>query len=388
MLGSVRVFLRRVRLWLFMRWFAEAGTHSYRITAYSSRLGGEAASSLGTFIGTGASAPRVDGGSTSNSINGTIRVSHNYQIFGAALKVFPREVAGGGTVYFTAEVRNYESEALSLVGFVEDEEGAVIKRIDGFEGRIPANGEKNITFSYKVYSVGEHTFKLFLDNYDGKPNGYGAENWSKTTVEVKPVNGTELKQVEFECNDLYLSTGLDKEHHLLYKGTLTCKAILYNPAQYSLRGNITDVYAVEIIPKVFDDDLVGEWRYTPIINVAPKGYYTVLFQRNTTTLNVYDLENDLYGLTFTMELHYEFKGPFNEEFIGVGSAQVTQNSVQAAISGAIFVGGTVATAVGFVISAPALTAMGTVSSFVGLLSNGRVVRMNFSDMWVIQCTMM
>ena len=147
---------------------------------------------------------------------------------------------------------------------------------------------------------------------------------------------------------------------------LTCKAILYNPASYYLRGNITDVYAVEITPKVLCNNLVGGLEYTTTINIAPKGYYTVLFQKNTTTLNVYDLENDLYGLTFTVELHYEFEGPFNEEFIGVGSAQVTQNSVQAAISGAIFVGGTVATAVGFVISAPALTVMGAVSFFVGL----------------------
>ena len=194
------------------------------------------------------------------------------------------------------------------------------------------------------------------------PNNLQNSKWQG----VESLNGTELKQVGFECDDLYLSTGLDREHHLLYKGTLTCRAILYNPTQYYLRGSITDVYTVEITPKVLDNDLVGEWRYTPTINIAPNGYYTVLFQRNTTSINVYHLEHDLYGLTFTVELHYEFKGPFNEEFIGVGSAWITQDSTQATISGAIFVGGTAATLVGLVVSAPALTAMGALSFFVGL----------------------
>ncbi|WP_297503409.1 hypothetical protein [Thermococcus sp.] len=183
------------------------------------------------------------------------------------------------------------------------------------------------------------------------------------------MTGKELKQIGFECDDLYLSTGLDREHHLLYKGTLTCRAILYNPAQYYLRGSITDVYAVEITPEVLDNDLVGEWGYTPTINIAPNGYYTVLFYRNTTSIDVYHLEHDLYGLPFTVKLHYEFNstnGLFSEEFIGIGSAWITQDSTQAAISSTIFIGGTAATLVGLVVSAPALTAMGALSFFVGL----------------------
>ena len=125
---------------------------------------------------------------------------------------------------------------------------------------------------------------------------------------------------------------MDREHHCC-----TSNLFIIPPHNYII-GNITDVYAVGITPKVLDNNLVGEWKYTPIINTAPKYHYTVLFQRNTTTLNVHDLENDLSGLTFTVKLQYEFKGPFKEKFTGISSAQITQNSVQAAISGAIFVG--------------------------------------------------
>ena len=197
------------------------------------------------------------------------------------------------------------------------------------------------------------------------PNNLQNSEWQG----VESLNGKELKQIGFECDDLYLSTGLDREHHLLYKGTLTCRAILYSPTPYYLRGSITDVYAVEITPKVLDNDLVGEWGYTPTINIAPNGYYTVLFQRNTTSIDVYHLEHDLYGLTFTMELHYEFNstnGLFSEEFIGVGSAQITQNSVQAAISGTVFVGGTAVGILGFFVTLPlSAQIVGGVSLIVG-----------------------
>jgi len=55
--------------------------------------------------------------------------------------------------------------------------------------------------SYTIHGVGNHTFKVFLDNSDGKPNGSGEEHWDEVRVEVKPVNGTELEQVGFECDD-------------------------------------------------------------------------------------------------------------------------------------------------------------------------------------------
>ena len=119
-----------------------------------------------------------------DSWGGKIRVRRPDQRFAVSLEVFPRELDGGGTVYFMVHVVNFMSTAISLSGFVEDEDGAVIKRIDGLKGRIPANGEKNISFSYTIYGVGNHTFKLFLDNSDGKPNSIGEEHWAEVRVEV------------------------------------------------------------------------------------------------------------------------------------------------------------------------------------------------------------
>ena len=91
-------------------------------------------------------------------------------------------------MFFTVKAWNFASQAVSLSGFVEDEDGAVVKSIGGFEGRVPANVQ-NYTltaFSLDVYGVGNHTYKLFFDNVDGKPNGAGEEHWSEVTVEVKP----------------------------------------------------------------------------------------------------------------------------------------------------------------------------------------------------------
>ncbi|WP_456366126.1 COG1470 family protein [Thermococcus sp.] len=147
-----------------LRWLAQAGEHSYVLKLYN----------------------LIGGQKFEEDKNNTLEINvvGASQQFAVSLEAFPRELDGGGTVWFTVHVKNFVNAAISLSGFVEN--GVVIKRIGGFEGRIPANSEKNITFSYKVYSVGEHTFKLFLDNYDGKPNGEGEEHWSKTTVEVKP----------------------------------------------------------------------------------------------------------------------------------------------------------------------------------------------------------
>ncbi|WP_297416852.1 hypothetical protein, partial [Thermococcus sp.] len=163
-----------------LHWVAEAGEHSYVLKLYN-LIGGQK--------------------SEEDERDGKVMVASPNQQFAVSLEAFPEELEGGGTVWFTVHVENFENGALPLSGFVEDEEGAVIKRIDGFEGRIPANGEKNITFSYTVYGVGNHTFKVFLDNYDSKPNEYGAKNWEEVKVEVNPVNGTELQQAGFKCSD-------------------------------------------------------------------------------------------------------------------------------------------------------------------------------------------
>ena len=146
------------------RWLAQAGEHSYVLKLYN-LIGGQKFEE--------------------DKESGSVSVAYPDQQFAVSLEALPTELEGGGTVWFTVHVKNFENGVLSLVGFVEDGEGAVIKRIDGLEGRIPANGGKNITFSYTVYGMGNHTFKLFLDNYDGKPNGEGEEHWVGVKVTVK-----------------------------------------------------------------------------------------------------------------------------------------------------------------------------------------------------------
>ena len=175
----------------------------------------------------------------------------SHQQFAVSLDVFPRELDGGGMVVFTVHVKNFENTALSLSGFVEDEDGAVIKKIDGLEGRIPANDEKNITFSYTVYGVGNHTFKVFLDNYDGEPNGKGEEHWDEVTVEVRAMNGTELKLVSSECGKLYFKYDMGN-----YRARLACEFVIYNEYNFSLEvsGKIMTKINASVLNKYLQSD--------------------------------------------------------------------------------------------------------------------------------------
>ncbi|WP_175059046.1 hypothetical protein [Thermococcus sp. 2319x1] len=179
------------------------------------------------------------------------------------------------------------------------------------------------------------------------------------------MNGSELKQVGFECDDLYLSTGLDREHHLLYKGTLSCKAILYNPSNSEISENVKLITPVELTPSTIEEYLVGEWQYPMSVTFASHSYTTITFQKDTSGINVHDLETDLYGVHFTVTMHYEING---KSFTGVGEGVITQNTVQATISSTIFIGGTITFAVSiFVNPLPAtLQAISFIAGVVGL----------------------
>jgi len=206
-----------------------------------------------------------------------------------------------------------------------------------------------------LYEVGNHTYMLYVDNYGGE------NHTDNIKIEVKHGNG-ELQQIAFECDDLYISTGIDREHHLLYKGTLTCRAVLYNPSNMEIKGDVEVISPVKVTPVALSNNLVGEWSYTSYISVPPQGYSTVEFWRNTGGINVYDLETELYGAIFTVELHYRIKG---KEFVGFGSGTITQNSVQAAVSSTVFIGGCVAATVSLVVDSYALTMAGVISFVVG-----------------------
>ena len=199
-----------------------------------------------------------------DSWSGKLSVRKAKQQFAVELEAFPIVLKGGGAVFFTVRAWNFEDQAVSLSGFVEDEDGAIVKSIDGFEGRVPANAQ-NYTltaFSLDVYGVGNHTYRLFLDNYDGEANGKGEEHWSEVRVEVKPMNGTELKQVGFECDDIYFDF---KDR--AYNATLSCRVYLYNPSKKdALIKDITvlDDYSLGDLENVPAGDLsAGKWGIHP-----------------------------------------------------------------------------------------------------------------------------
>lgn len=295
---------------------------------------------------------------TASYREGTVNVVPANAQFGVSLEAVPTKLYGGGTVYFTVKVFNYVNSAYSIRGYVVGEDGNKVypKDEEYFEARLPANGNYTAYFDLPVSGIGNHTYMLYVDNYGGE------SHTDSVKIEVKQGNG-ELQQIAFECDDLYISTGIDREHHLLYKGTLTCRAILYNPSNMEIEGDVEVISPVKVTPVALSNNLVGEWSYTSYISVPPQGYSTVEFWRNTGEINVYDLETELYGAIFTVELHYRING---KEFIGIGSGTITQNSVQAAISSTVFIGGCVAATVGLVVSSPVLQTIGVISFVVGL----------------------
>jgi len=272
---------------------------------------------------------------TASYREGTVSVMPADAQFAVSLEAFPVELDGGGMVWFTVHVRNFENTALSLSGFVEDEDGAVIKRIDGFEGRIPANGEKNITFSYTVYGVGNHTFKLFLDNYDGKPNGKGEDHWAEVTVEVRAMNGTELKQVGSECSDLYFTWEL-----IDYHAALTCRAVLYNPTDKTLViantsagkpkiGIIPD--GVVMTPSSFEKHLSKFSVTVSNAKIPPQGDTVITFKSEISGVPLLVLEY-YWGTYYTITIPYDvhLNNGSTPNFTLTGSGQITQNNYEVA----------------------------------------------------------
>ena len=206
------------------------------------------------------------------------------QQFAVSLEAFPRELEGGEIVYFTVHVENFVSTAISLSGFVEEENGAVIKRIDGFEGRIPPGG-KNISFSYTIHGVGNHTFKVFLDNSDGKPNSVGEEHWDEVRVEVKPTGNV---IASMSCDPAVVP--LD--------GSTTCTVHLGLKSADTVTLNLEEV------------DFGGK-------RVWPDGPSSMVVSRKTVTLTPANMQEDLtVTITVNDELaNYYFGKPVYRTYI-------------------------------------------------------------------------
>ncbi|WP_048151448.1 hypothetical protein [Palaeococcus ferrophilus] len=284
-----------------LQWTAVQGEHSYGVKLFEV-LGGQEL--------------EVD------SREGEVSVASKNQLFAVVMRAFPTELEGGGTVYLTVKVRNFDAGALSLSGFVEDESGAIIKRIDGFEGRIPANGVKNITFGYTVYGVGAHAFRVFLDNYDGEPNGKGEEHWAEVTMEVKPVNGRELKQVGFECDDPEFNwNGIE------YKAPIVCRASVYNPSKNNVEISIVNVKTWTIDNQALENSLGHTWEveYPNVIHGSETA--TIIF-KNTARTGLLALEKDLFGSYISVSLRYIISPQNGDDiaFTGTDTINIRQDN--------------------------------------------------------------
>ena len=79
-----------------------------------------------------------------------------------------------------------------------------------------------------LYEVDNHTYQLFLDNYDGKPNNAGEEEWSEVRVEVKPTGNV---IANMDCMDSAVP----------YDGSTTCRITLLNIGNNSVSVSVTSV---------------------------------------------------------------------------------------------------------------------------------------------------
>ncbi|CAD5243204.1 conserved protein of unknown function [Thermococcus camini] len=215
--------------------------------------------------------------------------------FGIKLAAYPTELEGGGEVYLQVKAWNYDGSSITVKGFIEFGNESI-----GIEAKIPANanGDSIITPRRNIVGVGTHTIKLFLDNYDGKPNGKGEEHWSEVRVEVKPMNGTELKQVGFECDDAKFNwNGIE------YKATLVCRAFVYNPTQENIYLNSGGVKEWHVDNLDFADTLSSSWEVEYPNLVQSSETATIIF-RNTARTGLMTLEKDLSGAYVSISLKY------------------------------------------------------------------------------------
>ncbi|AMM53222.1 hypothetical protein [Pyrococcus kukulkanii] len=192
-----------------------------------------------------------------DSKSGRIEVTRINSPFSVRLYAYPTELEGGGEVTFLVKVWNYGNDRVSLKGFVSDGDGAIVKNIN-WTG-VPANAQNYTvtTFTLTVYGVGEHKYKLFLDNYDGKPNGKGEEHWSEVRVEVKPWQAS----LKLECDGKVILGKDDVDD-------LDCTLYLFrtNPSD-SVQVKISEIYVggAKVWPSNFEGIIVSK----EVLKVTP-----------------------------------------------------------------------------------------------------------------------
>ncbi|AEK73225.1 hypothetical protein GQS_06635 [Thermococcus sp. 4557] len=239
--------------------------------------------------------------------------------FGIKLVAYPTELEGGGEVYLQVKAWNYDGSMIPVRGFIE-----INGKRENIDAKIPisANGDPIITLRRNIVGVGVHTIKVFLDNHDGEPNGAGEEHWSEATVEVKSMNGTELKQVSFECdNPKFNWNGIE------YKATLVCKAFVYNPTQENVFLNAVSVSEWHTDNSDFTRSLGSSWtvEYPTVIQSSETA--TIIF-KNTAHTGLITLERDLFGDYISISLKYVVSPQNGNDiiFTGIDTINIGQDN--------------------------------------------------------------
>lgn len=94
---------------------------------------------------------------------------------------------------------------------------------------------------------------------------------------MKPVNGTELRQVGFECDDVYFDF-----RDSAYRASLSCRVYLYNPGNSTMSVKDIDVkddYSLGQLEDVTLGSLgTGKWNIIPEeFGIEPQGTKTMTF---------------------------------------------------------------------------------------------------------------
>ena len=257
------------------------------------------------------------------------------QQFAVSLEAFPTELEGGGTVYFTIKGWNYAHDALNVQFHVVNESDKVVyPKNGGWISKYLPRGASNYTldgFSWGVYGVGDHTYTLVA-------RISGEEEKDTVTITVRPVNGTELEQVGSECSDLYFTW-----EFIDYHATLTCRAVLYNPANKTLViantstgkpniGIIPD--GVVMTPSSFEKHL-SEFSVTVSnAKIPPQGDTVITFKSEISGVPLLVLEYYRYhlGTYYTITIPYDvhLNNGSTPNFTLMGSGYITQNNYEVA----------------------------------------------------------
>jgi len=205
------------------------------------------------------------------------------------------ELDGGGTVWFTIKGWNYAQGALNVQFHVVNESGKVVYPKDGgwVSKYIPKDAENYTLASFErdVFGVGNHTYTVIA-------RISGEEEKDTATIIVKPVNGTKLRQVGFECDDPEFNW-----NHGEYTATLVCKAFVYNPSQNSIEISTVSVKEWSVDNPDLKDSLEHAWvvGYPSVIHRSETGVITF---ENTAHTRLGTLEKDLFGAYVGVSIEY------------------------------------------------------------------------------------